>query len=139
MRRPIMVPLCGLALGIFLAGETEILQGMTNTYGKIAEAVMIAICIIAASIFVKRGNGDGTVDKRGRKSGLIKFIIFVQLGIILLTSATVEIERDLECALSDAGGKVSGVITEVDIKQDYVAFVLCCDGYRTLISVYGDN
>lgn len=128
------MPLCGLALGIFLAGETEALQGMTNVYLKIAEAVMIATCIIAASIFVKRGNGAGL------KEQLLILIISVQLGIILLTSAATGIERDLDLALLESDGRVSGVITEIDVKQDYVGFVLACDaGYKVQVSVYGDN
>ncbi|MBR6015321.1 MAG: ComEC/Rec2 family competence protein, partial [Firmicutes bacterium] len=136
---------------------------------------MIAICIIAASIFVKKGNvASGLVESKtekkkeygGRlnentKSTFISLVLFLQLGIILFTSAASGIERDLERVLSDSGGKVSGVITEVDVKQDYVAFVLYCradesseilessllqrvgiekgNHYSILVSVYGDN
>ncbi len=134
-----MAPLIGLAGGIFLAGS---FAGGTSLYLKLAGAVMIAICIIAASIFVKRG-------KRA-----VSFLVFLELGIILLSQAAAGIERDLKFACPGMGedggafsGEVKGIIEEVDIHDDYVAFVLKCGqgeavnrgGYRILASVYGDS
>ncbi len=119
MRRPILPLFIGLALGIYLA-QTK-------------EAMMIAICIVTASIFVMRGK-IGNAEQRRLAAAALAFAVF---GAALSMLAELRLDRDLQSLLSEGTGSISGIITDVSINSGYTGFTLKTgSGARVQVLLY---
>ncbi len=119
----------GLALGIYLA-QTK-------------EAMMIAICIVTASIFVMRGKIGNAVFEEGcekryeRKRLAAAALAFAVFGAALSMFAELRLDRDLQSLLSEGAGSISGVITDVSINSGYTGFTLKTgSGARVQVLLY---
>ena len=119
----------GLALGIYLA-QTK-------------EAMMIAICIVTASIFVMRGKIGNAVFEEGcekryeRKRLAAAALAFAVFGAALSMFAELRLDRDLQSLLSEGAGSISGIITDVSINSGYTGFTLKTgSGARVQVLLY---
>ncbi len=128
MRRPILPLLFGMALGVYLADAL----GLTNQYLQTKEAMMIAICIVAASIFVIYGKfGNGGI--------LGATLIAALVGAILCIGAANEIKSDLDNILAASDDCVTGLITDVSDHAEYVGFTVKTEcGASVQVNVYDE-